>query len=438
MSNHQAIIARVTETIPIPGADNIHIAKVLGENVIVSKDVEVGYVGVLFPAEVQLSEEYCRVNNLFRHAHLNADPNKTGFFDDNRRVRAQPFLKVKSEAYFAGLESLDYIIKDAIENAELEIGVSFDTWYGRPICCKYISQATRDAIAKAGKTKQVKKKAETPYFLKHVDTAQFKHSAHMIPKGALLTFQSKRHGTSGRSGITKVVVEHQGWKKFVNKLLPDFFPTETWKHIVGSRNVVLSDPDKVSFHGSEGFRFQVAAEIEPYLEKGMTAFYEIVGHVNGKPIMPQHSIKALKDKSFTKKYGDVITYNYGCKEHEYRFHIYRLTYLTESGKNVDFSQQQLEAWCKDRNLPYTLEVSLPEIYDGDIEKLAAKVEYLTERPDLLTEDFTDPSHISEGIIIRVDDGSLQPWFLKSKSFAFRALEGLCEVCDPEDVEALVV
>ena len=109
----KAIVAKVTQVMAIPGADKVHVAVVLGENCIVSKDVGVGYVGLLFPADTQLSEQYCFENNLNRHGTDNKNPEKTGFFDSNRRVRVQPFLKVKSTAYFASVESISYCGKTA-------------------------------------------------------------------------------------------------------------------------------------------------------------------------------------------------------------------------------------------------------------------------------------------------------------------------------------
>lgn len=430
MSNHKAIVAVVTEVIAIPGADKIHVAKVLGEQVIVGKDVGVGYVGVLFPVDLQLSVQYCHENNLFRKAELNKDTTKTGFFEESRRVRAQPFLKVRSEGYFASVDSLYYTLVKA-GGEELMLGKTFDTLNSFPICEKYISQATRELISKQGQPKQAKKNFAM-YFEKHQDSAQFKHSVHMIPVGSLLSFHSKKHGTSFRQAYTKLSIELPKWRQLINKIRPEFFPTWQWGHVVGTRNVVLTSSEKEGWHGSEQFRFDVAKEIASHLEKGMQCFGEIVGFVNGKSIMPSHSIKSLKDKAYTKKYGDNINYTYGCAEHEFKYHVYRLTYLTEEGKNIDFTQKQLEQWCKDRQIPYTLEVSPQEIYDGDVDKLMAKVEYLTERPDVLTEDFTEPKHISEGIILRIDTGKHQPYFLKSKSFAFKACEGICEVVDTED------
>lgn len=421
----RAIVAKVTAVMGIPGADKIHVAVVLGENVIVSKDVGVGYIGVLFPADTQLSEQYCHENNLFRHATENKNPEKVGFFETSRRVRVQPFLKVKSTAYFVGFESFAYIGGVDV----FTLGYTFDQLRGSPICCKYISQATRDSINKQGRPKQANQTL-APYFEKHVDSAQFQHNVGLIPKGALLSFHAKVHGTSHRSSLTKVNVNLPKWKIVVNKLLP-LFPTDKWEHIVGTRNVVLTQ-NRDGFHGSEQFRFDVMEMLKPYMVNGLTVFGEIAGYANGKPIMAVHSGKATKDKVFQKKYGDNIVYSYGCKEHEYRFHIYRITQMTQEGANVDYSQKQLEQWCAARNLLAPIEVANQEVYDGDMEKLVAKVVALTERPGDISADVIDPSHPSEGIIIRVDTGKMQPYFLKSKAYFFKVMEGHCEAIDTED------
>ena len=428
----KAIVAKVTGVMEIPGADKIHVAVVLGESCIVSKDVGVGYVGLLFPAETQLSEQYCFENNLNRHGADNKNPEKTGFFDINRKVRVQPFLKVKSTAYFASLDSLSYISHtcDEVSRAKyVPLGATFDNIEGVSICCKYISKATRDSINKQNRPKMAKA-VLMPHFEKHVDSAQFKHNAAVIPVGSLLSFHAKVHGTSHRSSFTKVVKELPKWKQLVNKFAP-IFPNEEWKHVVGTRNVVLTEKSD-GFHGSEQFRFEVMESLKPFMTKGMTVYGEIAGYANGKPIMAVHSGKAAKDKPFLKKFGEEIIYKYGCKEHEYRFHIYRITQLTQDGVNVDFSQKQLDQWCADRSILGPVEVAAQEVYDGDLEKLLAKVDLLTERPSVSTEDIIDPTHPSEGIIVRVDNGKMNPYFLKSKSYFFRTLEGICEAVDTED------
>lgn len=427
--SHKAIIAKIDEVFEIPGAEKIHVARVLGEDVIVGKDWGVGYIGVFFPVDLQLSEQYCFENNLYRDNSKNKDQKKKGFFENNRRVRAQPFLKVKSCGYFTSIDSLESFATQHPLAMNWTVGETFDELNGVKICQKYISEQARKQMSGPKKQKKAK---EVPFFEKHIDSEQFKHYAERIPFGALLSFHAKVHGTSFRVGYTQVVRELSGFKKFVNKFIP-IYPTEEFEYVVGTRNVILDNPEKEGFHGSEAFRFEVLDILRPYLEKGMVIYGEIAGYVNGKPIMPTHDVKGLKDKAFTSKYGDKITYSYGCKEHEYRFHIYRIARQTVDGSMIDMDQQQLEKWCANRNLNCTYEVFPQMIYNGDIEELKKLVNELTERPSLLTEDYIDPSHISEGIIIRVDSGKDTPDFYKNKSYAFRVLEGLCEAVDEETI-----
>jgi hypothetical protein len=421
---HKAIIAKIDTLTAIAGAEKIQIATVLGEDVIVSKDAQVGDVGVFFPVDLQLSEQYCYENSLFRDKEKNKDKNKAGFFDTNRRVRAQPFMKVKSCGYFADLESLRYVPGSHTYG----LGHSFDEINGVKVCEKYISVQARAQMA-AG-TKKAKKSKEVPFFEKHVDSEQFAHYADKIPEGALISIAAKVHGTSFRVAKTQVIRTIPKWKQLVNKVVP-LFPTEQMEYVVGTRNVVLETPEKEGFHGSEGFRFEVAETLKPYLEDGMSIYGEIAGFVNGSTVMPPHDVSALKDKRYTAKYGKQTKYTYGCKDHEYRFHIYRITRQTLSGDLVDMPQKQLEKWCESRGLLGPVEVYPQFIYDGNVEKLKALVSQLTERPELLTEDYIDPSHISEGVILRCDIDGDTPKFFKSKSFAFKVMEGILEIPDME-------
>ncbi len=434
----KCIVAKITQVFPIDGADNIQAARVCGELVVVSKDAKVDDVGVFFPVDTQVSEEYAHNNNLFRHSHMNKDNTKTGFFEDNRRVKAVTLRKVRSCGYFAGLESLAYA---TASQGWQNVGFTFDELDGKPICNKYISQATKDAISKAAKSGvKLKKIPATPYFDKHVDSAQFKHNVGMIPKGALIHFHAKVHGTSHRSGLTKVDNNLPKWKTWVNKFLP-MFKEWRWDYVVGTRNVVLQ-PGKSGFHGSEQFRFDVAEKLKPFMEKGMTVYGEIAGYANGKPIMQVHSGKDTKDKAFIKKFGEKIVYKYGCNEASFRFHIYRITQLNYAGVNVDYSEAQLEQWCKDRGFNEPVNVCNPIIYNGDVDSLMTIVEFYTERngklfggEDHTGADYIDPSHPGEGVILRIDTGKANPYFLKSKAYNFRVMEGHCEAEDAEDIEA---
>lgn len=438
MSDHKAWIAKVTDVQAIPKADNVQLAIVMGERTIVSKSVKIGDVGVLFPAELQLSEAYAHENNLHRHSDLNKDKEKTGFFDDNRRVRTQTFLKVKSEAYFAPLDSLSFTGANV---GKMKVGDSFVELNGVEICRKYVNERTKQKIAN-GKQKATKKRA-VPFFKEHTETNQFKHYADTLQKGDLISIQSKKHGTSHRSAFLKEVKDLSRTKRAVNwvtrKLTGyDLYPKEEYVVLTGSRRVILKgDAATEGFHGSNGFRFEVTEKLKPYLSQGMTIYGEIVGYANGTPIMGTHNPEGMKDKRFKRKYPNPMVYEYGCPEGTYRFHVYRITLTTEGGDAIDFTQPQLVKWCKDRDIEHSIDLIDPFVYDGtpeQLEWLKSKVEYLSERDGVVTEDFEDPSHISEGVIVRVDRNGLQPIFYKQKSWAFRVLEGIATESGELDTE----
>lgn len=429
MSNYKAIVAKIDKVVDIEGADSIHTAFVLGEQVVVAKDWGVGKVGLFFPADTQLSEEFLSNNNLFRHTQKNKDDTKKGFFEDNRRVRCQPFLKVRSEGFFCGLSALAYLTSNT---EQFKVGDQFDEFKKTKICNKYLNEKTLRKLNNVQKKKT--KIVETPMFNKHMDTEQFKYYVDKIKKGDLLSFHAKVHGTSARYSYSKVVKQPQ---TFVEKMKNFFgvFKKESWEYLTGTRNVVLYEDqyDKEGFHGSEQYRFNILELLKPHLIKGMTIYGEIAGYANDKPIMSIHSTKGLKDKKLKKKYGDSVLYKYGCVEGTSRFHIYRISLTNEDGIEIDYSNDQVIAWCEKCGFNAPLPVQDSFIYQGDKEGLVSLVDHLTERHEVLTEDYIDPSHVSEGIIIRIDNEKEKPTFYKNKSYFFRCLEGLCNEVDEEAV-----
>ena len=423
--SYKAFITKVNKVFPIDGADKIQSAIVLGNQVVVSKEVKVGDLGVFFPADCQLSEGFCHHNNLYRDSSKNLDNTKAGFFDSNRRVRCQPFMKVKSEGYFCGLDSLSYLTSNMDQFKE---GQSFDKFLETEICRKYISEQTQRKLDNQSKNGKKVKVVETPLFSKHIDTDQFDYYVNKIPAGALLSFHAKLHGTSARMGYTKVVKQPSNlWEKLLNRV--GMFKSTTWEYVVGTRNVTLymNDMDKEGFHGTEQFRFDAMEKVKPYLEKGMTIYAELSGYANGKPIMGKHDVTKLKDKRYTKKYGKTIEYSYGCTEDQTRLDIYRISYTNESGVQLDYTYPQMKVWCDKYDLNCSMEVAESYIYSGTPyakRKLIRQMEELSDRPEVLTEDYYDPSHINEGIILRVDYDGLIPKFYKKKSYAFKVLEGI--------------
>ena len=66
MSEHCGYVVQINELNPHSNADRLQIATIFGASVIVGLDVKIGDLGVYFPIDLQLSEEYCVQNNLVR------------------------------------------------------------------------------------------------------------------------------------------------------------------------------------------------------------------------------------------------------------------------------------------------------------------------------------------------------------------------------------
>lgn len=138
--NYSVIITKVDKTTPIVGADKIHTITVLGNYIVTQKSVSVGDVGIYFPVECKISDEFLRNNNLYRKSELNVDGNKKGYIEENGRVRYVKLRGQVSEGLFLPLSSLSYI--ENINMDKLKIGDYFNSIIINKneftICEKYI------------------------------------------------------------------------------------------------------------------------------------------------------------------------------------------------------------------------------------------------------------------------------------------------------------
>jgi hypothetical protein len=64
-SNYCATVVEIKNIIPLDNCDNVVQTSIFGLQAIVGKEVKVGDIGVFFPVETQLSEQFCAHNNLY-------------------------------------------------------------------------------------------------------------------------------------------------------------------------------------------------------------------------------------------------------------------------------------------------------------------------------------------------------------------------------------
>lgn len=139
--SYNARVVKIT-TSPHPNADRIQIGYCDGFQVIVGLETKDGELGVFFPSDGQLSEEFCQQNDLVG-VFENGKRVSGGYFSKDRRVRLQKMRGVESEGFYIPLSSLEYTGADL---SELTEGSTFDYLNGHPICNKHFTKATDKII----------------------------------------------------------------------------------------------------------------------------------------------------------------------------------------------------------------------------------------------------------------------------------------------------
>lgn len=453
MSEHVAYIVQIQKLDKHPNADRLQLATIFGCSVIVDLNTKIGDLGVYFPIDLQLSEEYCRENDLVRRKDENGNA-AGGYLDPNKRnIRAMRFRGSPSEGLFLPLNTLAYTGK-----TQFEVGEKIDNINGHEICCKYIPRnSMHEPTRKLGNKTRKKKVPIAPLFLEHADTEQLAYNLEAFKGGDIVEITLKMHGTSGRTGYLPKL---QGYKKtFLDRILRrDGTPIYDWGYVSGTRRVVLKNFDN-GFYGDNSFREPHAKFFEGKLNKGETVYYEIVGFMTtGAPIMPTASNNKISDKAFIKQYGPTTTFSYGCASKPFHdsvrnkdvpqsdVYVYRMTMTNEDGDVVEYPPDYMRYRCEQIGVKY-----VPVLWKGIIPSVNSDglvqsddfvadengqfKEWIFKTPGEYIKDIAeqyydgpDPigeTHVREGVVIRIIN---RPRFsaYKHKNFSFKVLEGIAK------------
>ena len=460
MSEHVGYIVKINELNPHSNADRLQIATIFGASVIVGLDVKVGDLGVYFPIDLQLSEEYCAQNNLVRKKDENGN-NIGGYLDpDKRNIRAMKLRGEKSEGLFMPLESLAYT-----GETKFEVGEKIDILNGHEICRKYIPKGNSGVThTKDGNRTRKHSVPIAPLFAEHADTEQLAYNLDAFRGGDLVEITLKMHGTSGRTGY---LPKFQGYKRtFWDKILRrPGTPIYDWGYVTGTRRVVLNDFEDGGYYGSNAFREPHAKFFEGKLHKGETVYYEIVGFTNdGAPIMASVANSKISDKEFTKQYGKETVFSYGCDPKgtpamingagetvceaspQSACYVYRMTMTNEDGDVVEYTPDFMRYRCEQMGakcVPFLWKGIIPPVNSDGLVQSDDFVadengqfkEWIFKTPGEYIKDIAeqyydgpDPigeTHVREGVVIRIVN---RPRFsaYKHKNFSFKVLEGIAK------------
>jgi len=148
----------------------------------------------------------------------------------------------------------------------------------------------------------------------------------------------------------------------------------------------------------------------------------------------------MGDKVFTKTYGDLMTYSYGCEPTQSDVYVYRMTLTDEDGHSIDYSFDDVVKRCNEigvKTVPHIRTLMLNELGSNHsdsrdvMDKFVKSVEAWGSGPSRL-----DNRHIKEGVCVRIEGGISNRTF-KFKSFEFKVLEGIVKdagVIDAEEAQ----
>ena len=231
--NYSARVVRIRATSPLAGRDRIVAVSLLGFQAIVGVDTQVGEVGIVFPAECQLSEEFAGENDLFRHETYNKDTTKKGYLEDNRRVRAIKFGGHRSDCLYMPLSSLEYTGADL---SSLNEGDEFDQLNGHEICKKYVV-VKHVGSGRTQSRPNVFARVDERLFPEMFDITQYHRVSDSLDPDMEVVVTQKLHGTSIRIANIPVNRRLSVLERVLRRLGVKVRET-TYDSVYGSRRVI--------------------------------------------------------------------------------------------------------------------------------------------------------------------------------------------------------
>jgi RNA ligase-like protein len=393
--NYSATVIEVASVNVLENCDNVVGVPLLGYQAIVSKDTQVGDVGVLFTAETQLSEEYVKENNLYRHSELNKDAEKAGYLEDNRRVKAMKFRGNPSNALFMPLSSLAFT---GVNIEELKEGDVFDQLNGHEICKKYLNRKAGTPRVEKNKAK-VFRRVDEKFLPEHYDSENYFRNAHVIKGNKQVIVTQKLHGTSIRIGNT-IVKRKLTIRDAIAQKLGVKVQEKEFAHVYGSRKVIkdANNPNQNHFYGTDLWSDE-GKKYDEHVPDNFILYGELIGWTpQGAPIQEGYTYRVPKGN---------------CE-----LYIYRVAMVSNQGILVDLSWEQVKEFCRDRGLKHVPElwVGMHRYFHADdwLDKNFFAEGYKNAVP------LDDNSPCDEGVCVRVD--GIAPYILKAKSPEFFAHE----------------
>ena len=439
--NYAATVVIINRLVDLPNCNNLQGAIINGNAVVVSKDTRIGDIGIFFPVECRLSEDYLASNNLYSDVLLNDNNAVKGYFEKHGRVRAQSFRGNRSEGFYMPIVSLTHFLTNP-DIIKLKEGDTFDELNGIPICEKYIPAGTKipQTPAQKQKVNKLRNILVDKQFKFHGETPQLKNNLDVLCQDDFISITGKLHGSS--CILANVLIRRDlSLLDKIAKWLGVAVQEEEYGYIYSSgkpksqlpKGVLGAWENKgVDYYDTNIWK-RVCDDYKDLVQKGITLYGEIVGFT--------------EDGRYIQK-----DYDYGCVQEavirepgkttfvgiQYNFYVYRITSTNIDGETIEFSKPQVKEYCKKYGLYY-----VPEYYygraggfypcDGSTD---CQERFLESLKDVFLEkDCTICANKvpAEGIVVAVEGG--KSYKLKSYRFLQKETEDLdAGIMDMESAE----
>lgn len=415
-----------------PEVTKLKCASIDGFNIITSMDADLGLY-IYFPTACCINPNLLSYCNLYRHKELNSNPEKTGLFEDNGRVKAVKLKGELSEGFIMPAQDFtNWILAETNKEIELTEGTEFDTvehedktfWVNKKYIVKRAQRADERGAKVSHKVKKTLDKVIPSQFRFHYDTSLLKKTPNVIQPYHLISITEKIHGTSH---ISANVICHKklSWKEKIAKWLTGH-SFDIYDYLYASRSVIKNQyyNKKVSngYYGCDVWKY-ADDYLKPYLQKGMTIYAEIVGY--------------LPSGSYIQK-----GYDYGCvppdktykAEENFKVRPYRITLTNVDGEVHEFSAREVQQYCDSVGL-----IPVQQWYYGyakdlypdlDLSSVSWEKEFLERlcNDKQFYMECNSPSCNNkvphEGLVIKREDGISHAWKVKSFKFLNKEQEQL--------------
>jgi hypothetical protein len=421
-----------------PEVTRLKVAHVDGYNILVGIDEQPGKF-VYFPAMSCINPQLLAFANLYRHKELNEDPEKTGMFEDNGRVKAIRLKGQVSEGFLLPLNTLvDFVSTSTIiafDESDCPVGTEFNEvehkgksfWISK----KYMVKEANESASTGGNNvnrsqKKVKKfhRVIDTQFRFHYNVPRIQKIPDFIKPNDLIHISSKWDGTS--VVFAHVLCKHPlTWKEKIAKFLTkrefnDYDYIYSTHHVIQNGDFI--DKKLPTWYGEGGDVYRYAFEyIKPFIPKGMTIYAELVGFTPNNKCIMKRSLGIYDYGCVMREEGEPYTY-----DKHYKIRVYRITMTNVDGIVHEFSAREVQQWCRTVGLIPVVEyyygyakdlypdipVTAPDYGQQFIEHLSDEKRFYMEldSPDCVNK------VPAEGIVIRKED--MVPFAVKLKSFYF--------------------